>query len=121
MKLALAASILLSTSNGFITPNHFSRVTKHYVSSISKEESDLLVTREANVKPTRRTKPTLDPFNPDFESIPGIPYDEAFPGSTKEYKVVSHEATGHVLKVCEKYNLKTITKDILDSIPSCTR
>jgi len=110
MKLSLAASLLLtSTTNGFLAPHTFtqqrSSITKQYVSSISKDDSvstistDLLVTREANIKPTRRTKPTLDPFNPDFDSIPSVPYDEAFPKSTKEYKIVTHEPTGHVLKV----------------------
>lgn len=111
MKLSLAASLLLisnpSTTNGFVSSpvkNHFAvqtSTTKQYVSSISKDTSvELdLVTREANIKPTRRTKPTVDPFNPDFESIPSVPYDQAFPSSTKEYKVVTHEPTGHVLKV----------------------
>jgi phosphomethylpyrimidine synthase len=58
-----------------------------------------LVTREANIKPTKRTKPTVDPFNPDFESITSVPYSDAFPNSTKEYKKVTHEPTGHVLEV----------------------
>lgn len=59
-----------------------------------------LVTKEANVKPTQRTKPTLDPFNPDFESInKSVPYNDAFPNSTIEYKAVKHEPTGHVLQV----------------------
>jgi phosphomethylpyrimidine synthase len=57
-----------------------------------------LVTTEANIKPTRRTKPTLDPLNPDFDQIQSVPYDEAFPNSTKEYKTVTHE-NGHVLKI----------------------
>ena len=57
-----------------------------------------LVSREANVKPTRRTKPTVDPLNPEFDRIQSVPYNEAFPRSTKEYKVVTHE-NGHVLKV----------------------
>jgi len=58
-----------------------------------------LVTREANVKPTRRTKATVDPFNPNFESIRAVPYHEAFPQSTKEHVTVIHEPTGHVLEV----------------------
>lgn len=59
-----------------------------------------LVTREANIKSSpRRTKPTLDPFNPDFDQIQSIPYNEAFPSSTKEFKTVTHEPTGHVLKI----------------------
>ena len=41
----------------------------------------------------------MDPFNPDFESIEGVPYNTAFPGSTKEYKEVVHEPTGHKMKV----------------------
>jgi phosphomethylpyrimidine synthase len=57
------------------------------------------VTKEANVKPTKRTTPTKDPYNPEFERIDAVPYDEAFPKSTKEYKQVVHEPTGHVLQV----------------------
>jgi phosphomethylpyrimidine synthase len=58
-----------------------------------------LVTKEANVKSPRRTKPTVDPYNPDFDSIQSVPYNEAFPQSTKEYKTVTHEETGHVLNI----------------------
>jgi phosphomethylpyrimidine synthase len=47
----------------------------------------------------RRTKPTQDPFNPEFDRIANVPYHEAFPSSTKEYKTVVHEPTGHVLQV----------------------
>jgi phosphomethylpyrimidine synthase len=57
------------------------------------------VTKEANVKPTRRTLPTKDPYNPEFDRIEPVPYDEAFPRSTKEYRTVVHEPTGHVLQV----------------------
>ncbi|KAG7336598.1 thiamine biosynthesis protein ThiC [Nitzschia inconspicua] len=32
-------------------------------------KSEELVTKEANIKSTRRTKPTLDPLNPEFERI----------------------------------------------------
>ena len=58
-----------------------------------------LISRESNIKPVRRTKPTLDPFNPDFDQIQSVPYNEAFPRSTKEYKTVVHEETGHSLNV----------------------
>jgi phosphomethylpyrimidine synthase len=57
------------------------------------------VTKEANIKPTRRTVPTIDPFNPDFERIEPVPYDAAFPRSTKEYQTILHESTGHILQV----------------------
>ena len=60
---------------------------------------DDLVTKEANVKATIRTKPTVDPFNPEFERIQSVPYNDAFPNSTKEYKTVTHEETGHTLQV----------------------
>lgn len=69
---------------------------------ISQSNNDAisdLVSRESNIKPVRRTKPTLDPFNPDFEQIQSVPYNEAFPQSTKEYTSVVHEETGHVLNV----------------------
>lgn len=46
-----------------------------------------------------RTKPTKDPYNPEFDRIRSVPYNEAFPSSTKEYKQVVHEATGHVLNI----------------------
>ncbi|KAG7358296.1 thiamine biosynthesis protein ThiC [Nitzschia inconspicua] len=62
-------------------------------------KSEELVTKEANIKSTRRTKPTLDPLNPEFERIQSVPYNEAFPQSTKEYKTVTHEPTGHVMHI----------------------
>jgi len=58
-----------------------------------------LVTKEANTKKTRRTKPTKNPMSPEFEQIRSVPYNEAFPSSTKEYKTVTHDDTGHVLNV----------------------
>lgn len=60
---------------------------------------DSLVTKEANIKTNRRTNPTKDPFNPNFEQIQSVAYDDAFPNSTKEYKTVVHEETGHELRV----------------------
>jgi phosphomethylpyrimidine synthase len=41
----------------------------------------------------------LDPFAPDFDRIETVTYGEAFPRSTKEYKTVVHEPTGHEVKV----------------------
>jgi len=38
-------------------------------------------------------------LNPEFENIKPVMYSDAFPQSTKEYKTVTHEPTGHVLKV----------------------
>eukprot|EP00970_Alexandrium_tamarense_P000483 scaffold61_cov205-Alexandrium_tamarense.AAC.37 len=58
-----------------------------------------LVTKEANIKSTTRTKPTLDPFNPEFNRIQSVPYNDAFPQSTKEYTSVTHEPTRHQLQV----------------------
>lgn len=58
-----------------------------------------LITKEANIKGTRRTKPTKDPFNPEWDRIKSVPYSDAFPNSTKEYKTVTHEPTGHTLQV----------------------
>mmetsp|Transcript_33446 Transcript_33446/g.99623 ORF Transcript_33446/g.99623 Transcript_33446/m.99623 type:complete len:639 (-) Transcript_33446:520-2436(-) len=108
--LALAA-LLTQSASGFAPKPSFGRAS---VSTNVATEPDLdtdapgpnainplkdLVTTEANIKPTRRTKPTVDPYNPDFESIPGVPYNDAFPSSTKEHKVVVHEPTGHKLSV----------------------
>jgi phosphomethylpyrimidine synthase len=61
--------------------------------------SEELVTKEANIKPTLRTKPTVDPLNPEFERIRPVAYNEAFPRSTKEYKTVTHEESGHELHI----------------------
>lgn len=61
-----------------------------------------LVSRESNTNPSgsgRKRMPTLDPFNPDFTQIQSVPYNEAFPSSTKEYTPVVHPETGHVLQV----------------------
>ncbi|KAL7473118.1 hypothetical protein ACHAXS_013513 [Conticribra weissflogii] len=58
-----------------------------------------LVTKEANVKSPFRTKPTVDPFNPQFDLIRSVPYNDAFPQSTKEYRQVVHSPTGHVLQI----------------------
>ena len=58
-----------------------------------------LVTKEANTKPTLRTKPTVDPFNPEFSRIQSVPYNDAFPNSTKECKTAVHEPTGHELQI----------------------
>lgn len=65
----------------------------------TKTDISELVTKEANIKTTRRTNPTKDPLNPEFENIKPVMYSDAFPQSTKEYKTVTHEPTGHVLKV----------------------
>mmetsp|Transcript_6852 Transcript_6852/g.14069 ORF Transcript_6852/g.14069 Transcript_6852/m.14069 type:complete len:639 (+) Transcript_6852:248-2164(+) len=58
-----------------------------------------LVTKEANIKSPLRTKPTLDPFNPQFDLIQSVPYNDAFPQSTKEYRQVLHSPTKHVLQI----------------------
>ena len=77
--------------------------------------ADLLVTREANIKPTKRTKPTIDPYNPEFDLIQKVAYNEAFPQSTKEYSTVIHEATGHELKVpFRRVHLEDLEEPILD-------
>jgi len=68
-------------------------------SSNSTSASTAWVTKEANIKPTRRTTPTEDPFNPDFGRIESVPYNTAFPRSTKEYASIVHEPTGHQLHV----------------------
>merc|ERR1712238_540297 len=67
--------------------------------SVDPMTASELVTKEANTKPTRRTKPTKNPMSPEFENIRPVAYDEAFPSSTKEHKTITHEPTGHVLKV----------------------
>jgi len=111
---SIALTALLAQSISGFAPSHpsFARqstsvtVLKDPESSIDESGApqsfnplEDLVTTEANIKPTRRTKPTKDPFNPEFEFIKSIPYNDAFPESTKEYKKVVHEETGHTLKI----------------------
>ena len=66
---------------------------------LSSDEIAELVTKEANIKTTRRTKPTKDPMSPEFEQIRSVSYNDAFPGSTKEHTTVTHPETGHILNV----------------------
>ncbi|KAJ6895605.1 hypothetical protein NC651_021957 [Populus alba x Populus x berolinensis] len=46
---------------------------------------------------TNRKKHTVDPSSPDFLPLPS--FEQCFPKSTKEYREVKHEESGHVLKV----------------------
>lgn len=103
MKLScvgLTAALCLSQTSAF-APLSNSNKPGSFLSVIADptDSNAGLVSREANIKPTRRTKPTLDPYNPDFESIPSIPYNDAFPQSSKEHHQVVHEPTGHLLQV----------------------
>ena len=79
--------------------NSIQRASSSRLNVANPIKVDDLVTKEANIKSTLRTKPTLDPFNPEFERIQSVPYNDAFPNSTKEYKTVTHEETGHELQV----------------------
>jgi len=67
--------------------------------AVEPMRAEELVTKEANIKGTKRTRPTKNPMNPEFDQIRPVMYDEAFPNSTKEYKTVTHEETGHVINV----------------------
>jgi phosphomethylpyrimidine synthase len=96
---ALAVSVALaSTAFGF-TPVLTYRTSKVALGvATDPTTSDELVTKEANTKKTRRTKPTKNPLSPEFDQIRSVRYDEAFPNSTKEHKTVVHD-NGHVLKI----------------------
>ncbi|XP_074328568.1 phosphomethylpyrimidine synthase, chloroplastic-like [Apium graveolens] len=48
-------------------------------------------------KTTKPRKHTVDPAAPDFLPLPS--FNQCFPRSTKEYTEVTHEESGHVLKV----------------------
>ena len=95
--LAVAAALCAPSAFAFAPSLPSVRATALKVATPINQED--LVTKEANVKATLRTKPTLDPFNPEFERIQSVPYNDAFPNSTKEYKAVTHEPTGHALAV----------------------
>jgi phosphomethylpyrimidine synthase len=100
--LTLLAAFAAQPSFGFAPIGISPRSTTNTLSVATDPrqiQTEDLVTKEANTKETRRTKPTLDPLNPEFERIQSVPYNEAFPRSTKEYKQATHEETGHVLNV----------------------
>jgi len=98
--LVVAAALCAPVANAFapvsVHNTALSTSSLRVATPITNEE---MVTTEANIKPTRRTKPTIDPFNPEFTQIQNVPYSDAFPNSTKEYKTVTHESTGHELRV----------------------
>ena len=98
--IAVLSVAALSPASGFAPISPVASRSALFVATdpVKLQADSDLVTKEANIKPTRRTKPTVDPFNPDFASIQSVAYDEAFPRSTKEYKIVQHE-NGHTLKV----------------------
>jgi len=98
---SLALATLLSQVYAFVPlqPRFASRGGAHSVLKEPESSANDLVTKEANIKPTRRTNPTKDPFNPEFERIASVAYNEAFPQSTKEYKTVLHSETGHKLDI----------------------
>mmetsp|Transcript_1487 Transcript_1487/g.3132 ORF Transcript_1487/g.3132 Transcript_1487/m.3132 type:complete len:626 (-) Transcript_1487:349-2226(-) len=96
--LAVAAALCSPTAVAFAPSVTTQRTSALRVATPITPPSDL-ITKESNIKPTKRTKPTVDPFNPEFDRIQSVPYSDAFPNSTKEYTTVVHEPTGHELKV----------------------
>ena len=106
---ALVAAWVSSEAFGFAFPRTALRTSSRCTTTtslrvlsepnVANATEALGVTKEANVKKHRRTLPTKDPFNPEFERIESVPYNEAFPRSTKEYNQVVHEPSGHVLKI----------------------
>eukprot|EP00584_Thalassiosira_punctigera_P006414 CAMPEP_0172533768 /NCGR_PEP_ID=MMETSP1067-20121228/6353_1 /TAXON_ID=265564 ORGANISM="Thalassiosira punctigera, Strain Tpunct2005C2" /NCGR_SAMPLE_ID=MMETSP1067 /ASSEMBLY_ACC=CAM_ASM_000444 /LENGTH=627 /DNA_ID=CAMNT_0013318455 /DNA_START=49 /DNA_END=1932 /DNA_ORIENTATION=+ len=98
--LAIATALCAPASLAFAPISiHNTAVSSLSTLRVATPINEELVTKEANTKPTLRTKPTVDPFNPEFSRIASVPYNEAFPNSTKEYKVVKHEPTGHELRI----------------------
>jgi hypothetical protein len=99
--LAVAAALCAPSSLAFVpitqSPSSLSSIRRSIATS--PIDAEALVTKEANIKPTLRTKPTVDPFNPEFSRIQSVPYNDAFPNSTKEYKMAVHEPSGHTLAI----------------------
>ncbi|KAL3802626.1 hypothetical protein HJC23_011950 [Cyclotella cryptica] len=99
---AIALATLVPTITAF-TPASWASAIVHRTGAASSSLHVLtdptadLVTKEANVKSVKRTKPTVDPFNPEFDRIRSVPYNDAFPNSTKEYKTILHNS--HTLRI----------------------
>ncbi|XP_024034614.1 phosphomethylpyrimidine synthase, chloroplastic isoform X3 [Citrus clementina] len=51
----------------------------------------------ANSKNTGQRKHTADPASPDFLPLPS--FEQCFPKSSKEYREITHEESGHILQV----------------------
>lgn len=75
--MLLRFSLLLPAIAAF-TPSPWTPSRTTSLRVISDPTQDL-VTKEANIKSVKRTKPTVDPFNPEFERIQSVPYNDAFP------------------------------------------
>lgn len=50
-----------------------------------------------NAPGSGQVKRTVDPYNPDFHEVAS--FGDAYPESTKEYKEIVHEETGHKMRV----------------------
>ncbi|KAL7476728.1 hypothetical protein ACHAW6_002572 [Cyclotella cf. meneghiniana] len=101
LRQAITLTTLVPTITAF-TPASWTSPIAHRTAASSSlrvltDPTADLVTKEANVKSVKRTKPTVDPFNPEFERIRSVPYNDAFPNSTKEYKTVQHNS--HTLQI----------------------
>lgn len=57
----------------------------------------LRVAREQTDRKVERSRPTQDPYNPQFKDM--LQFQEAFPSSEKLYKDVVHEESGETLRV----------------------
>jgi phosphomethylpyrimidine synthase len=81
-----AASFTASTTGSATISTSTSTSTRLNVIS-DPLPTDMMITKEANIKPTKRTKPTIDPYNPDFDSIQNVQYGDAFPKTGHELKI----------------------------------
>ena len=69
--LSVAAALCVPTTLAFVSsPIVHQSSALRVATPITNDE---LVTKEANIKSTTRTKPTLDPFNPEFSRIQSVP------------------------------------------------
>lgn len=83
LRQAITLTTLVPTITAF-TPASWTSPIAHRTEASSSlrvltDPTADLVTKEANVKSVKRTKPTVDPFNPEFERIRSVPYNDAFP------------------------------------------
>ncbi|KAL7543036.1 hypothetical protein ACHAXR_012340 [Thalassiosira sp. AJA248-18] len=112
--LAIATALCVPTALSFAPNNIHQHITSTTL-RVSTPINEELVTKEANIKSPHRTKPTIDPFNPEFSRIKTVPYNDAFPNSTKEYKIATHEPTGHELRIpFRRVHLEDPTQPHLD-------
>lgn len=89
---AFRGGIFAKVVYGQVGTHRASSPALHMVASPPKIEA-----AQTGTAGSGQVKRTVDPYNPDFHEVAS--FGDAYPGSTKEYEEVIHEATGQTMRV----------------------